>query len=43
MPPQIDHMILSGNDRAESVEFYTRVLGFAYEGQRERTPFRSFA
>lgn len=39
MPPQIDHMILSGNDRAKSVGFYTRVLGFAYEGQRERTPF----
>ena len=38
MPPQIDHMILSGNDRAKSVEFYTRVLGFAYEGQGERTP-----
>ena len=39
MPPQLDHLILNVNDRAKSVEFYTRVLDFAYEGEREGTPF----
>lgn len=31
----LDHMILSINDRAESVSFYTNILGLAYEGERE--------
>lgn len=39
MPPQLDHTILNVNDRAKSVEFYTEVLGFRYEGEREGTPF----
>jgi catechol 2,3-dioxygenase-like lactoylglutathione lyase family enzyme len=33
--PQLDHLILSVNDRQGSVEFYTRVLGVTYEGERE--------
>jgi catechol 2,3-dioxygenase-like lactoylglutathione lyase family enzyme len=36
---QLDHMILAVNDRAKSVEFYTKVLGFGYEGERDGTPF----
>jgi len=39
MPPRLDHIILAVNDRARSVEFYTRILGFTYEGEREGTPF----
>jgi len=39
MPSRLDHIILSVNDRANSVEFYTRILGFSYEGEREGTPF----
>ena len=39
MPAQLDHTILNVNDRAKSVEFYTEVLGFGYEGEREGTPF----
>jgi catechol 2,3-dioxygenase-like lactoylglutathione lyase family enzyme len=39
MPPHLDHTILNVNDRAKSVEFYTQVLGFTHEGQREGTPF----
>ncbi|MDB5107145.1 MAG: hypothetical protein JWM69_86 [Candidatus Binatus sp.] len=39
MPPQLDHFILSVNDLAGSIEFYTRVLGFAYEGERDGSPF----
>lgn len=39
MPVQLDHLILAVNDRENSIEFYTRVLGFAYEGERE--PFSS--
>ena len=35
MATQLDHMILPVNDRARSIEFYTRILGFAYEGERE--------
>ena len=34
MPLQLDHLILAVNDRGESVEFYTRVLGFTHEGDR---------
>lgn len=37
MPVHLDHLILAVNDRAQSIEFYTRVLGFTYEG--ERAPF----
>ena len=39
MPAQLDHLILTVNDRDKSIDFYTRVLGFAYEGERE--PFSS--
>jgi catechol 2,3-dioxygenase-like lactoylglutathione lyase family enzyme len=39
MTAQLDHIILNVNDRAKSVEFYSQVLGFAYEGEREGTPF----
>ena len=31
---RLDHMILTVNDPKESVAFYTRILGFAGEGQR---------
>jgi catechol 2,3-dioxygenase-like lactoylglutathione lyase family enzyme len=37
MAIQLDHLIVAVNDRARSVEFYTAVLGFTYEG--ERPPF----
>jgi catechol 2,3-dioxygenase-like lactoylglutathione lyase family enzyme len=37
MPAQLDHLILRVNDARESVDFYTRVLGFGHEG--ERAPF----
>jgi catechol 2,3-dioxygenase-like lactoylglutathione lyase family enzyme len=32
---QLDHLILAVNDREKSIQFYTRILGFAYEGERE--------
>jgi catechol 2,3-dioxygenase-like lactoylglutathione lyase family enzyme len=32
---QLDHLILAVNDRPQSIEFYTRILGLAYEGERE--------
>ncbi|HVN85219.1 MAG TPA: VOC family protein [Candidatus Binatia bacterium] len=32
---QLDHLILAVNDRAQSIEFYTRILGLTYEGERE--------
>ena len=35
MPQQLDHLILAVNDRAKSIEFYTRILGLRYEGERE--------
>lgn len=35
--PVLDHLILSVNDREQSVRFYTDVLGFEDEG--ERGPF----
>ena len=35
MPLQLDHLILAVNDPKKSVDFYTRVLGFTSEGQRE--------
>lgn len=37
MAAELDHLILKVNDRNESVEFYSRVLGFKPEG--ERGPF----
>ena len=33
--PQLDHMILRVNDRTTAIEFYTRILGFGHEGERE--------
>lgn len=33
--PQLDHMILNVNDRPKSVEFYTQVMGFKHEGERD--------
>ncbi len=35
MPVQLDHVILRVNDRATAIEFYTRIMGFTYEGERE--------
>jgi catechol 2,3-dioxygenase-like lactoylglutathione lyase family enzyme len=35
MGTQLDHLILAVNDRGASVAFYTTVLGFAYEGERD--------
>ena len=35
MPVQLDHLILAVNDRDASLRFYTKVLGFTYDGQRE--------
>ena len=35
MAVELDHMILSINDMAESISFYTRILGLTYEGERE--------
>ncbi len=35
MTAQLDHLILPVNDRVASIDFYTRILGFAYEGDRE--------
>lgn len=35
MPTQLDHLILMVNDRDSSIEFYTRILGFTYEGERD--------
>jgi len=32
---QLDHLILPVNDRPASIEFYTRILGFTYEGEQE--------
>jgi catechol 2,3-dioxygenase-like lactoylglutathione lyase family enzyme len=32
---QLDHMILAVNDRGASVDFYSEIMGFAYEGERE--------
>jgi catechol 2,3-dioxygenase-like lactoylglutathione lyase family enzyme len=37
MAIQLDHLIVAVNDRARSIEFYTSILGFEYEG--ERAPF----
>jgi catechol 2,3-dioxygenase-like lactoylglutathione lyase family enzyme len=32
---QLDHLILAVNNRDQSIEFYTRILGLTYEGERE--------
>ena len=37
MATQLDHMILRVNDAQQSIDFYTRILGLHYEG--ERGPF----
>ena len=37
MRAELDHLILAVNDVKASVDFYTRILGFTYEG--ERPPF----
>ena len=37
MTIQLDHLILAVNGRDRSIEFYSNVLGFEYEG--ERPPF----
>lgn len=34
---ELDHLILPVNDRAESLAFYSEILGLAHEG--ERAPF----
>ena len=39
MATRLDHLILNVNDREKSVAFYTRILGFAHEGERGGTPF----
>ena len=35
MPAQLDHLILAVNDLAKSEDFYTRILGFRHEGERD--------
>lgn len=35
MALQLDHLILAVNDRAESIAFYTSVLGLKHEGERD--------
>ena len=35
MAIQLDHLILPVVDRDQSIEFFTKILGCAYEGQRE--------
>ena len=33
--PQLDHIILGSNDVQKSIAFYTDILGFKFDGQRE--------
>jgi catechol 2,3-dioxygenase-like lactoylglutathione lyase family enzyme len=35
MTMQLDHVILNVNDRHQSIEFYTSILGLKHEGERE--------
>ncbi len=35
MPIQLDHLILSVNDREESIAFYTDIVGLTHDGERE--------
>ena len=35
MPATLDHLILAVNDVTASIDFYTAILGFEYEGDRE--------
>ncbi len=35
MAIELDHLILVVNDRTQSIQFYTEVLGFTHEGERE--------
>jgi len=32
---KLDHIILAVNDVQQSIDFYTRILGLKYDGQRE--------
>jgi len=32
---ELDHLILPVNDVAQTIQFYTRILGFTHEGERE--------
>lgn len=32
---RLDHLIVEVNDRQKSIDFYTNVLGFPYDGERE--------
>lgn len=33
--PQLDHIIVAVNDMKQSIDFYTRIMGLTYDGQRE--------
>jgi catechol 2,3-dioxygenase-like lactoylglutathione lyase family enzyme len=35
MSLQLDHLILAVNNRHESIDFYTRILGLKHDGERE--------
>jgi catechol-2,3-dioxygenase len=35
MAAELDHLILAVNERTESIQFYTQIVGLAYEGERE--------
>jgi catechol 2,3-dioxygenase-like lactoylglutathione lyase family enzyme len=35
MAVQLDHLILPVVDRDQSIEFFTKILGCAYEGESE--------
>lgn len=35
MAIELDHIILAVNDRARSVDFYTRIVGLAHDGDRD--------
>ena len=35
MAVELDHIILAVNDRAESIDFYTSIIGLHHDGDRE--------
>ena len=35
MAIELDHLILAVNDRAKSIDFYTRIVGLEHDGDRE--------
>ena len=39
MPARLDHIILNVNDMKKSIEFYTKIVGLNYDGERAGTPF----